>query len=312
MVSDEDDNDCVITGSENTEYMDDTDQTQGYYDGIQQGEEIGSGSWPPCIRVIVTDSDCLDPGSLYIVTCDGAQIGREKDQGNTIIIPDLNVSKVHASISYQCDLQQYVITDHGSQNGTFLDETRISESKIESRAEKLSHGSTLQFSCTRFLLHIHNGTETCDECEPGQVQATMSKPAQKEAYTFLSKKEKIKQQRQNLKQIKKKYGLQNAPYVDNVAAIKNPTYQDKAEERRRTKGSDNPYIPDEAPASVNKPIAETNVGHKLLKKMGWSEGKSLGKDNEGIQQPGTMHEYLISTKCHDNLKSGYRKEAENV
>ncbi|KAK3091663.1 hypothetical protein FSP39_021648, partial [Pinctada imbricata] len=27
---------------------------------------------------------------------------------------------------------------------------------------------------------------------------------------------------------------------------------------------------------------------------------------------GTMHEYLIPTNCHDNLKSGYRKEAENV
>ena len=34
-----------------------------------------------------------------------------------------------------------------------------------------------------------------------------------------------------------------------------------------------------------RPIKESNVGHKLLKKMGWSEGESLGKDNTGIQDP---------------------------
>ena len=38
-----------------------------------------------------------------------------------------------------------------------------------------------------------------------------------------------------------------------------------------------------------RPIAETNMGHKMLKKMGWTEGESLGKDNEGIQQPVRCH-----------------------
>ena len=56
--------------------------------------DIGAGAWPPCIRVIVSDSDKLDPGSLIIVTCTGATVGREKDQGHAICIPDINVSKV--------------------------------------------------------------------------------------------------------------------------------------------------------------------------------------------------------------------------
>ena len=45
--------------------------------------------------------------------------------------------------------------------------------------------------------------------------------------------------------------LQNAAYEDN-GAVKNPNYQDRAEERRKTKGSDNPYQADEAPASVHR------------------------------------------------------------
>ena len=34
-----------------------------------------------------------------------------------------------------------------------------------------------------------------------------------------------------------------------------------------------------------RPISSENIGHKLLKKMGWSEGESLGKENTGIQEP---------------------------
>ena len=46
--------------------------------------------------------------------------------------------------------------------------------------------------------------------------------------------------------------MQNASYVDNKAAVNNPAYEDKAGERRRTKGSDNPYQKDDAPASVDR------------------------------------------------------------
>jgi len=32
-------------------------------------------------------------------------------------------------------------------------------------------------------------------------------------------------------------------------------------------------------------ITEENVGHKMLAKMGWKEGDSLGKSNAGILEP---------------------------
>ncbi len=51
-------------------------------------------NWPPCIRVMVTESDLLDVGTLFIVTVSGATIGREKSLGHAIHIPDQQISKV--------------------------------------------------------------------------------------------------------------------------------------------------------------------------------------------------------------------------
>ena len=35
---------------------------------------------------------------------------------------------------------------------------------------------------------------------------------------------------------------------------------------------------------VEKPLEDTNVGHQMLKKMGW-EGAGLGAEEQGIQEP---------------------------
>ena len=50
--------------------------------------------YPPCIRVMVRDSQSLQPGDLYVITCSGATIGRAEDLGHAIVIPDANVNKV--------------------------------------------------------------------------------------------------------------------------------------------------------------------------------------------------------------------------
>ncbi|NXU75028.1 AGGF1 factor, partial [Oreotrochilus melanogaster] len=50
--------------------------------------------WPPCIRVIVVRSPVLQTGSLYIITAvKPATIGREKDVGHTLQIPEVGISK---------------------------------------------------------------------------------------------------------------------------------------------------------------------------------------------------------------------------
>ena len=56
---------------------------------------------------------------------------------------------------------------------TRIFEFYVFQSKQESEGRKLSHGEQLKIGSTTFLLHIHPGNETCDECEPGQVQAQL-------------------------------------------------------------------------------------------------------------------------------------------
>ncbi|KAL3867492.1 hypothetical protein ACJMK2_044693 [Sinanodonta woodiana] len=255
-------------------------------------DEIAAANWPPCIRMIAPASGSLDVGTLFIVTCTGATIGREKDMNHTIMIPDLSVSKTHAEIKYDQQRKEYLIVDLGSQNGTYLNCKRLSEAKAVSEPVAINHGDQIQFgNDTMLLCHIHPGTDTCDDCEPGQVKAQwQAKNEPKKEIVFLSKEEKQRQHKEQLRQIKEKYGLKNVRYVDNMAAIKNPGYTDKANERRQTVGSDNPHQkePEEVPASVHRPISSGNIGHKLLKKMGWNEGESLGKTNSGIQEPVTV------------------------
>lgn len=48
----------------------------------------------PCIRAIVSFSDILDEGMLFIATIKGGLIGREPRSDLVIPIPDINVSKV--------------------------------------------------------------------------------------------------------------------------------------------------------------------------------------------------------------------------
>ena len=45
-------------------------------------------------------------------------------------------------------------------------------------------------------------------------------------------------------------------------------------------------------ASMNKPIADNNLGKKLLQKMGWSGG-GIGKDESGIEEPIQLKQVMI-------------------
>ncbi|EJD53376.1 hypothetical protein AURDEDRAFT_180890 [Auricularia subglabra TFB-10046 SS5] len=87
------------------------------------------------------------------------------------------------------------------------------------------------------------------------------------------------------------------------AAEQAPKYRDRALERRAMHGQPDVPLPDPKAAPAKKradgpppppsppppPIApakdENNIGNKLLKKMGWSEGTGLGTDGEGRVDP---------------------------
>ncbi|CAL1265418.1 unnamed protein product [Larinioides sclopetarius] len=258
---------------------------------VSPAKEESSPPCPPCIRAIVEHSSKLKIGSLILITCTGAVIGRESS--NTVKVPEIGVSKVHAEITFDNESWKYSIEDLGSQNGTFVNEVRLSEPKQKSKPQVLSHGDKLALGSCKLLIHIHDGYETCDQCEPGQVIAELSSKEVKVAPVLKTKKEKEKERRQEMKRLKKKYGLQGMEYCDgkNCVPPVSSGYEDKAEIRRKTVGSQNPYEKTEV-ASMDVSMSEFNKGYQMLKKLGWKEGDSLGLKNSGISDPIPIRPWL--------------------
>ncbi|MCJ7745421.1 MAG: FHA domain-containing protein, partial [Actinobacteria bacterium] len=70
--------------------------------------------------------DSGDVSPAFTVDKETVQIGRLSD--NDIMLPDPNVSRVHARVSRRGD--SYFITDLKSTNGTFLNEERIMDAQL--------------------------------------------------------------------------------------------------------------------------------------------------------------------------------------
>ncbi|XP_074991597.1 angiogenic factor with G patch and FHA domains 1-like isoform X2 [Calonectris borealis] len=266
-----------ITDSECEAYSSEDEVTSEESADSEDSENEGEEKiWPPCIRVIVIRSPVLPTGSLYIITAvKPATIGREKDAGHTLQIPEVGVSKPKT----KCD--PYIL-EHG-------DEVKIGETVLS--------------------FHIHPGSDTCDGCEPGQVRAHLRLDRKKETSVCpaLSKEERELVRRKALKQIRVKYGLQNTEYEDNKA-VKNPKYKDRAGKRRETIGSEGTFQRDDTPASVYIEISNSNKGHKMLEKMGWKKGEGLGKDGGGMKDP--IH--LQLHKMHAGLGTSRPASIEDV
>ncbi|PBC34457.1 angiogenic factor with G patch and FHA domains 1 isoform X1 [Apis cerana] len=231
-------------------------------------------TYPPCMRIIVKETTLLKlkVGSLFLVAYTGGSIGREGD--HSVVIPDINISKQHARFLYNEDKKIYEITDLGSRNGTFLNGKRLSVAKQESDPHEVSHGSIVQVGTTKLLCHIHNGNETCGHCEPGLVQQNSNAEENKSS--------KKQQHKQELRRLKHKFGVEK----DNVATASQVAsgYQDRAQSRRKCVGSLNHHAKTQQ-SSMDISIAKDNRGFKLLSKMGWSEGQSLGKERDGPIEP---------------------------
>ncbi|XP_074425017.1 angiogenic factor with G patch and FHA domains 1 isoform X2 [Larus michahellis] len=278
--------------------------------GLAASGEDEEKIWPPCIRVIVVRSPVLQTGSLYIITAvKPATIGREKDVGHTLEIPEVGVSKFHAEVYFDHDLQNYVLVDQGSQNGTVVNGNHILQPKRKCDPYILEHGDEVKIGETVLSFHIHPGSDTCDGCEPGQVRAhlRLDRKTESSVCPALSKEERETVRRKALKQIRVKYGLQNTEYEDNKA-VKNPKYKDRAGKRRETIGSEGTFQRDDSPASVHVEIGNSNKGRKMMEKMGWKTGEGLGKDGGGMKDP--IHPQLHKT--HAGLGTSRPASIEDV
>lgn len=289
--SDKDDESSLEEGELGSPYTESTTTEGSYYlssvgsPASANFDDDSSENWPPCIRLIVEESSKLQIGSLLLITCTGAVVGRDKNC--RLCIPDVSVSKIHAETLYNNETCEYYVTDLGSQNGTFVNSTRLSQAKEKSSPHVLKHGDHVRFGFCKLLAHIHPGTETCDECEPGQVQAKHTDQSDKHVPLIQTKEEKEKERRHQLRQLKKKFGLQRMNYEQDGLSVNPPgtNYHDRAKERQKTKGSDNPYEKTAEPVSLDVTLPSDNKGYQLLKKMGWKEGQGLGAKTAGETQP---------------------------
>ncbi|CAH1394275.1 unnamed protein product [Nezara viridula] len=230
----------------------------------------------PCIRVVVMSSTLPDLacGTLFIVTCTGGTLGREGD--HDVLIPDQLVSKMHCKFQYvkKGRLYIYELIDLGSKNGTYVNGKRLSESLVESLPATISHGSVITVGRTDLLCHIHPQDEICPDC-------TAASSIMKGPINDFENDKTLKEKHQiEALSIRKKFGLSH------LSTTKLPEgYEDRAEVRRKQVGSSHSSEKTET-SSVNEPICKRNKGYALLSKMGWKEGETLGKRNEGaISQP---------------------------
>ncbi|XP_042546827.1 angiogenic factor with G patch and FHA domains 1 [Dipodomys spectabilis] len=287
IESDSEPEEGEITDSQTEDSCNEDESSEDNGATEEMEEEDAEKIWPPCIRVIVIRSPVLQTGSLFIITAvNPATIGREKDMEHTLRIPEVGVSKFHAEVYFDHDLQSYVLVDQGSQNGTIVNGKQIIQPKTKSDPYVLEHGDEVKIGETVLSFHIHPGSETCDGCEPGQVRAHLRLDKKDESFVgpALSKEEKELERRKELKKIRVKYGLQNIDYEDEKA-LKNPKYKDRAGKRREQVGSEGTFHRDDAPASVHSEITDSNKGRKMLEKMGWKKGEGLGKDGGGMKTP---------------------------
>lgn len=222
----------------------------------------------------------MDLGTLFMVTYKGGSLGRE-GKHHAVLIPDVNVSKNHLKLSYDKKRGNYQIIDH-SRNGTMLDGKQISSMNQEdSEAVDLFHDNILQISNTKLLCHIHEGLTTCKDCEPFNY----SKPPKEPEKVIEDPQPSNLSHKEQLKLLQKRYGLQSEKYQETPSSGKNnKNYEDRAENRRVKVGSSH-HAEKTVQASVDTSISSDNKGFKMLSKMGWSEGKSIGKSQEGIKEP---------------------------
>ncbi|XP_017061881.1 angiogenic factor with G patch and FHA domains 1 isoform X1 [Drosophila ficusphila] len=224
--------------------------------------------YPPSLRIIVqeTNVETLKVGSLHLITYKGGSLGREG--AHDVIIPDVNVSKCHLKFNYETKLGIYKCHDLGSRNGTILN-----GSPMSSDAMDLVHGSVITLGQTKLLCHVHEGNSTCGLCEPGlliETSAPVVATASASSANVLSHKEQ-------LKKLQRKYGLENEKFVESSSNGQS-NYNDRAATRRVKVGSSTDKEKTEV-ACVNTEIGSSNKGFKMLSKLGWQKGDTLGKTN---------------------------------
>ncbi|XP_036317695.1 angiogenic factor with G patch and FHA domains 1-like, partial [Rhagoletis pomonella] len=113
---------------------------------------------------------------------------------------------------------------------------------------------------------------TCGLCEPGLLIESPRESNVTPGNTI------VLSHREQLKMLQKKYGLEKEKFVE--AKQNTGSYNDRAATRRIQIGSSTDGEKTQT-ASINTEISSENKGFKMLSKLGWNKGETLGKANDG-------------------------------
>lgn len=124
------------------EYVDDEDDGAAATVNIRDGQVVGAGaagaarSAKAALPEVYLYDETRDVA--YQLTGDVQQIGRESV--NEIVVPDINISRVHAEIHREQN-GIWVITDLGSTNGLYINGRKVSEAPLRD-ADMITLGTT--------------------------------------------------------------------------------------------------------------------------------------------------------------------------
>ncbi|KAI0242068.1 hypothetical protein L0F63_003605 [Massospora cicadina] len=249
------------------------------------------------MRLVVLESEVLEAQKLVIVDSDGLSVGRDRGTDKRLRLPEMLTSKFHANVYLQPLPMEnlefinserlneslayiFCVVDCGSQHGTFVNETRLSESKVASQPFILSHLDILKIGSTSLQVHLHASGLVCDACSTTENNVIDLAPApveqQPQPITLKgsNKREALEAARkQELKRLKRQFA---------GSAVDNSNYTDRAALRRQMQ----PDSPPAATPSVN--YVPPNHGARLLQKHGWEQGQGLGSHGQGIVEPVTL------------------------
>lgn len=130
------------------------------------------------LRFLVIQSPVLPPRRKIAVldVHDEVQVGRDAPTSAELTprlrLKDMEVSKLHATVFWDKDRDEWAVVDMGSKHGTFFRsaasaiETRLSGSRAASLPRPLRHLDQLSFGRTTFAVHIHPDGLPCEDCSP--------------------------------------------------------------------------------------------------------------------------------------------------
>ncbi|CAB3405729.1 unnamed protein product [Caenorhabditis bovis] len=233
---------------------------------------------------------------LSIVTLSGGYIGSDPDC--EVLLYNRLLPERCAEISYNSEIRCFNLAK--IDDGCVIQCNSIVV-KTDSPVD-ICHGDVVIISGERLDFHVHFGSNTCPGCEPGLI---MSKETDEEITGQAKYISGELARRKNLKKMMRSYGITpdeklNGPirkadkkpisglsYI-NIERSNDPYGSCAAKpvpESQRKFDIPSSSAKSSEAANIEKPLDRGNIGFKLLKSMGWSEGKGLGKDELGKVEP---------------------------